>query len=212
MRSNTGKVGCLPRRTTVAQDGSSSTVEQRAVWLRHKGRNGAAESGNVRRHSEREFEMKMQKIAAFAASAITLIGLSVGLSAPAGAQDSHGGAADHRGFGTGVTRDFHGGDRDFRGGDRGGRDFHGADREFPGGDRGFVGGGREFRDRDHEGYYGGDHRVFVGGGYQPAYVPEYYGPGYVHHSWDWYQGQPYFWRAHHPYYHGSPSLGIWIRL
>jgi hypothetical protein len=151
--------------------------------------------------------MRLQKIAAFAASAITLIGLSVGLSAPASAQDFHG--TDHRGFGTGVTRDFHGGDRDFHGGDRdfrgGDRDFHGTDRDFHGGDRAFVGGEREFRGGDRE-------RVFVGGGYQPAYVPEYYGPGYVHHSWAWYQDQPNFWRAHHPYYHGSPSLGIWLRL
>jgi hypothetical protein len=39
------------------------------------------------------------------------------------------------------------------------------------------------------------------------------GPGYVRHSWAWYNSQPGYWRAAHPYrYHGSPSLGVWIRL
>ena len=78
---------------------------------------------------------------------------------------------------------------------------------------------------DHDRAYGGWHRDHgYGGGYGwhrqayyhhyvqswgPAYAP---GPGYGWHSWGWYESQPLWWRHHHPYYHGGPSIGVWFRL
>ncbi len=129
--------------------------------------------------------MKNQKIAALAASAMTLLGLALG-TAPAGAQGYH-----HQFQGGGYSHNYGGG-------------YH---HQFQGGSaRGFGGGYHAYGPAYRHGfgtayYHGGGYsgRAFVGG------------PGYVHRSWAWYEGHSPRWRRAHPY-HGSPSLGIFLRL
>jgi hypothetical protein len=68
--------------------------------------------------------------------------------------------------------------------------------------------------RWHHGHPGWHH-----GGYfhrDPEAAAEWYpgwrpGPGYIRHSWAWYESRPRWWRRAHPYY-GTPGLSIWIKL
>jgi hypothetical protein len=136
---------------------------------------------------EKIMALNIRKIPVLLASLTLAAAFTLAISAPSAAQGWHQGGNDQ-----GRSQSWHQGGNDqghSQGWHQGGND--------QGRSQGWHQGGND-QGRSQGWHQGGDN------GWQ-------HDPHYAHHSWAWYRRHSAGWRHEHPY-HGSPTLGIVIRL